>query len=386
MEHFSTFVGMDVHAKSVTCKGIVKSTGEYKKRRFKQYPYAQDLINWLKSLPQPVYCAYESGCTGFALARLINKTEIKCDIIAITTLARSEKDKKNKCDKIDAGVILREILNPMPSYSVVRIPSIEIEAHKDLAREYKSTAKDHARAKQRFLSYLLKYGYVYNERNSKGSLKSSWTKDFWKWVSEIEFEFKEFGQIETLRSKTRKIKYINDELKIVKQKIIKVCERQEIKPYIDAYTLIKGIDYLTAYLLYAELGDLTNFTAGRKVSCWAGLTPKNNSSGEEEKHGGITKTGNKYIRKALIEGFAAIPSWTNSTKKLSARNADCSTRTLKIADMANKRIFEKFQRLHIENNKSTNKAKVAVANEAIRWIWILGLNVQKEISKKDNTI
>ena len=65
MKNYNTYVGMDVHAKSVTCKGLIKNTGEYKQKIFKQFPYTQNLIDWLKSLPQPLYCAYESGCTGF---------------------------------------------------------------------------------------------------------------------------------------------------------------------------------------------------------------------------------------------------------------------------------------------------------------------------------
>ena len=382
MENYNTYVGMDVHAKSVTCKGLIKNTGEYKQKIFKQFPYTQNLIDWLKSLPQPLYCAYESGCTGFTLARILNNNDLKCVIIAITTLPRSEKDKRKKCDKIDAGVILREITNPFPSYSIVRIPNVETEAHKDLIRSYKSTASDLSSAKQELISYLLKYGYVWNERNSKGALKSKWTKDYWDWVSSIESEFNEFGQIEALKNKVRKIKYIQDELKTMKGKILEVCKQKDIKPFIDAYTLIKGIDLLTAFLMYAELGDLTNFTAGRKVSCWAGLTPKNNSSGENEKHGGITKDGNKYIRKGLIECFAAIPTWTNPNKKFKKCHSDCSSKSIQIADVANQRIFDKFNRLHFENKKNTNKAKVAVANEAIRWIWILGLNVLKETNKK----
>ena len=61
-----------------------------------------------------------------------------------------------------------------------------------------------------------------------------------------------------------------------------------------------------------------------------------------------------------------LQNWTNPNKKFKKCHSDCSLKSIQIADVANQRIFDKFNRLHFENKKNTNKAKVAVANEAIR--------------------
>lgn len=69
MDKYTTYVGMDVHARSITARAMVKETGETFSKRLSDCPGAEDVASWLSSLPQPAYCAYESGCTGTQLAR-----------------------------------------------------------------------------------------------------------------------------------------------------------------------------------------------------------------------------------------------------------------------------------------------------------------------------
>lgn len=47
---------------------------------------------------------------------------------------------------------------------------------------------------------------------------------------------------------------------------------------------------------------------------------------------------------------------------------------------ATKRLNDRFAYLTKERRMRPNKAKVAVANEAIRWIWAIGCMVQDEVS------
>ena len=118
MRNYTTYVGMDVHARSIQASGVDVETGEVFGRSFGNCPTAADVAGWLATLPQPVYCAYESGCTGFVLARGLRELGIACDVIAVSTLPRSTKDRKQKCDKLDARAIRREISNPDSGYSV----------------------------------------------------------------------------------------------------------------------------------------------------------------------------------------------------------------------------------------------------------------------------
>ena len=187
MRKYTTYVGMDVHARSIEASAIDVETGEVFGRSFGNSPTAADVAEWLEALPQPLYCAYESGCTGFVLARGLRELGFDCDVIAVSTLPRSTKDKKQKCDKLDARAIRREIANPDSGYSVVWVPDEKTEAERDLLRCYRVAVDAAKHAKQRLLMFLLRHGHVWDERTGAGRPKKAWTRDFEKWLDSISF-------------------------------------------------------------------------------------------------------------------------------------------------------------------------------------------------------
>lgn len=65
---------------------------------------------------------------------------------------------------------------------------------------------------------------------------------------------------------------------------------------------IPGIGPVTASALVAHVGDARQFRNGRELAAYLGLTPREYSSGGKQKLLGITKRGNTYIRKLLIQG------------------------------------------------------------------------------------
>jgi len=69
---------------------------------------------------------------------------------------------------------------------------------------------------------------------------------------------------------------------------------------------IKGIGPITASALVATVGNAHLFKNSRQFSAWLGLVPKQFSSGGKTKLGGITKAGDGYLRKLLIQGARAV--------------------------------------------------------------------------------
>ncbi len=65
---------------------------------------------------------------------------------------------------------------------------------------------------------------------------------------------------------------------------------------------VPGIGPVTASALVAHVGDAKQFKNGRELAAYLGLTPREHSSGGKQKLLGITKRGNTYIRKLLIQG------------------------------------------------------------------------------------
>lgn len=375
MNDYTTQVGMDVHARSISCKALCPSTGECWSKTVSGEGMEAELLSWLSGLPQPVRCAYESGCTGFALAHLLRDEGIDCDIIAVSTLPRSPKDKRHKNDSHDAGVVLREMCNPAADMSLVWIPPAEVEGARDLARAASMAAKEARAAKQRCAMLLLKHGFAWNERAASGRLKKTWGVEYRKWARSLDLGDPMSNT--ALEAELLLVERIERSAGELAHAVALEAERPRWKPYVDALCRIKGIDVQTAFLAAAEFGDFSRFDSGRKVSRWIGCTASEDSSGGSRRQGSITKEGSAHLRRALVEGISAI-SRHKAGPKRAVPGHETSRAISGIASDANARLSEKYRRLK-EAGKHTNTAKIAVVSELVRWMWVIGLEVEREL-------
>lgn len=111
---------------------------------------------------------------------------------------------------------------------------------------------------------------------------------------------------------------------------------------------IAGIGPIIASAIVATIGDATVFKNGREVSAWLGLTPKQYSSGEKMILSGISKRGDRYMRKLLIQGArTAVKVCDKKSDKLSIWVAN------------------------IKQRCGYNKAAVALANKNARLVWAI---------------
>jgi transposase len=69
---------------------------------------------------------------------------------------------------------------------------------------------------------------------------------------------------------------------------------------------IPGIGPITASAIVATVTDPTQFHSARQFAAWIGLVPKQNSSGGKERQGGISKQGDRYLRRLLVLGAIAV--------------------------------------------------------------------------------
>jgi transposase len=73
-------------------------------------------------------------------------------------------------------------------------------------------------------------------------------------------------------------------------------------------TTIPGLGPIIASALVAAVGRAESFDHGRDLAAWLGLVPRQFTTGGKPKLLGISKRGNKYLRKQLIHGArAALP-------------------------------------------------------------------------------
>ena len=69
---------------------------------------------------------------------------------------------------------------------------------------------------------------------------------------------------------------------------------------------IPGIGTINATALVAAVGNARAFRRGRDMAAWLGLTPRQMTTGGKPRLLGISKRGNRYLRKNLIHGARAV--------------------------------------------------------------------------------
>src|SRR6202789_2810241 len=69
---------------------------------------------------------------------------------------------------------------------------------------------------------------------------------------------------------------------------------------------IPSIGPLVATAIVASIGNGAAFRKGREFAAWMGLVPKQHSTGVKARLYGISKRGNRYLRKILIHGTRAV--------------------------------------------------------------------------------
>lgn len=69
---------------------------------------------------------------------------------------------------------------------------------------------------------------------------------------------------------------------------------------------IPGVGPLVATATVAAIGNGAAFHKGREFAAWLGLVPGQYSTGDKTQLGGITKRGNRYLRRMFVHGARAV--------------------------------------------------------------------------------
>lgn len=111
---------------------------------------------------------------------------------------------------------------------------------------------------------------------------------------------------------------------------------------------VPGVGPINATAIYSAIGNGSQFNNGREFAVWLGLTPRQASSGDSFRSGGITKRGNRYLRKQLVHGARAVLfRYRNKQDQLSRWGSQLVAR------------------------RGIQKACVAMAARMARLIWVL---------------
>ena len=363
MNHI-TSIGLDVHARSITAVALDSLTGEVRSMRFGYSP--AEVASWILSFDSP-RAVYESGVTGFHLARELRGLGVDCIVGAVSKMTKPASDKRKKNDRNDAEFLARQLM----AHNIVEvfIPDEETEAARNLSRVLEDIRDDLTRAKHRLTHLLIRWGHVWNERTQDGRRKGSWTRAHWEWIRGIELE--ETAAQEALDYYISQVRHIEAQKKAIEKRISQYASKPRWSGRVEALRCMKGIETMTAFSLVAEAGVFSRFESARDFASWLGLVPSERSSGERVSRGPITKAGNSHLRKLLVE---ASWSYTHSTKerKRGLYDDGVPAAVSNHAAAGVRRLVERREHLTKDLRKRPVVANVATARELACWVWALG--------------
>lgn len=374
---YASIIAMDQHARSVTLCALDLASGETRTLRLNNCPSAQQILDKVAWTSEPRWFVYESGPCGFQLARDLRALNQKCDIIAVSTIPRSTADKQRKDDRRDAESLLSEVTAQNSKCRAVWVPSEESEATRDLVRAYEDIVSALKKVKTQCSALLLRHGYVWNKHTATGNLKACWSREYIVWASSIDLGQPQANR--TLELYLEDVSRLTERARQVKAECLELSETPRYKPYVDALCRLKGVDRMLALLFVVTVDDFSRFPNARSVSSYFGLVPARHDSGEKTgRTGKITKAGDSLVRKAVVEGLSGIANFNGGPKAL-PKGCVVSNAVEIEASRCNQRNVSRYKAL-VKAGKKANVAKIAVAKELVRQMWILGCMVYKKLT------
>jgi hypothetical protein len=104
---------------------------------------------------------------------------------------------------------------------------------------------------------------------------------------------------------------------------------------------------------------------------WIGVTPSEHSSGGKRRQGSITKTGNSYARKLLVESAWSYRHPARVSVEIQRRHEGIPKAIIDRSWDAQLRLCRRFRKL-VAKGKSAHIAIIAVARELVAFVWDIG--------------
>lgn len=360
------FIGMDVHKDTIDVaiatnrlNGTVRHYGQIHNR----IDAIDKLVARLKREATTLKFVYEAGPTGFGLYRHLTRKKHHCDVVAPSLIPKKAGD-RIKTDRRDAMRLAR--LYRAGDLTPVYVPAVDDEAIRDLSRAREDAMLDQRAARQRLKSFLLRHGMRYEGRGN-------WNEAHLRWLAQLilptpaqQIVFQEY--LNTVTERTHRV----EKLERMLQEQVKDWH---FAPLVAALQAMRGMRFINAVTVVAELGDLTRFDDPRQLMCFLGLIPSQYSTGERIKLGPITKCGNRHARRNLVEAAWAYRFRAKVSRELQLRQQHLPLTIREIAWKAQTRLCPRYRKL-VARGKNKNVVVVAIARELVAFLWDIAHHVR----------
>jgi transposase len=367
MKDSQKFVGLDVSKDTIAVAIADSGRGEPRFHGTIQNKpeNIRKLMKKLGNLENLLVC-YEAGSSGYGLYRLLLSMDIECMVVAPSLIPKRSGDriKTDKRDSIRLAQLLRA-----GELTSVWVPDEDHEALRDLIRARHDAREDLQSSRQRLVHFLLRHEI----RPPQGV--RNWSVKHRNWLNKLTFE--RSSQRIVFQEYLHAIYEVEERMKRLEAQIHEEAIQCEHAPVIQALQTLRGVAEVTAVTLVAEIGQFSRFSNPRQLMSYAGLVPKEYSSGSSRWQGSITKTGNSQIRRSIVEVCWSYRHRPSLKGELLKRQEGQDPEAKCIAWKAQHRLHMKYHRISAKG-KGGKVAVVAVARELLGFIWAIGCAVENK--------
>jgi transposase len=139
---------------------------------------------------------------------------------------------------------------------------------------------------------------------------------------------------------------------------------------------LRGVRLLTAVTVVSELGQLSRFRRPAQLMSYAGIVPRERSSGGAGHRSGITKAGNAPLRRILVEAAWQYRFPPKLTRAVRLRHAGQPERVKAIAWAAQLRLTDRYRAL-LGRRKPLPQVIGAIARELLGFMWAIGVEIER---------
>lgn len=368
MKSVIRFVGLDVHADTIAI-AVAKKDGEV--RSLGVIPNRAESVRKLISRLGPakqLRACYEAGLCGYTLYWQLAELGVHCDVVAPTLVPMKAGDRV-KTDRRDAEKLARCYRSG--DLTAVWVPDAAHETLRDLVRARLAAKQDQTRARARVKLFLLRHGV----RAPEG--KGAWTDRYWTWLTTVKFKHRALqvvfddyvAEAHHMAERIRRLEKAIDEAS--------TSAPPHLQSLVRELQALRGVGKIAAATIATELGDLTRFATAPELMSYAGIVPREHSSGATVARGGVTKTGNTHLRRIIVEAAWAYRHRPAIGKILRARHRAASPAVVEIAWKAQHRLHARYCSL-TAIGKHKNKVVIALARELLGFVWAIGQRAHHE--------
>jgi transposase len=370
MSHCNTakFVGLDVHKDTIVI--AVAEAGRESARVVGTVPNEGKALSKALDKLGPrsvVSCCYEAGPTGYGLARSLKAAGWACDVIA-PSLVPKKSGQRIKTDRRDAMKLAQN--HRSGDLVAVFIPDEQTEAIRDLERAREDAKKAERVARHQLSKFLLRHGRRYPG-------KTTWNDAHRGWIAGQAFA--EAAQRHVLADGLATVEAATLRCRQLTERLRESVAGWQSAPLVRALQALRGVEFVTAVTLAAEVGDFRRFARASDLMGYGGLIPSEQTSGDHRRQGPITKTGNAHVRHVLVESAWHYRRVPRIGKTLRERSMDLSPQVCAIAWKAQKRLHNRLNRL-IGRGKNPAEAATAAARELAGFVWAIAREVTPKAS------